>query len=447
MRSMRQGTAPSALLIAITLALPARASSYDIFGVTPRDIGMGGAMTAAVLGHSALFYNAAALTLEKQHSLGLELTLSVPLLEIDRTTPDATPAAVYPDTHYGLTFGWVKPFGGIFDDRLAMGVSVSIPLERLLEVQGVDPAAPQFYLYQNLQNKLLIHLGLAYDIVEWLSVGTGLQILADLTGGADLELDILAGTFDRRSVGVTLQPTLAPFAGVHIRPPLGPHGGQLKIGLAYRGSSSLSFDLPVRVTEGEALSLEIDVSQTVLWTPHELSLGLAYTLDDPALTLALDLTWSFWSAAPDPSPRLAVDIGGRLVGALGLDDALDLSVGALPLELGFSDTITARVGAEWNPSGLLMLRAGYFYRPTPAPPATGSTAYLDNDAHVISLGGGIGIQNPLKEGRSVVDIDLAVQATILPRRTVFRRDRDNPGGDLSHGGVVLHTSVGVVHRF
>jgi len=426
---------------------PARAGSYDIFGVSARDIGMGGAMTGAVVGYSALFYNPAALTLEKQHSLAFGLHLSLPMLEVTREDAGATPASVDPDAHLGVSFGWVKPFGGIFDDRLAMGLSVSLPVKRLIRVQGVDPASPQWYLYQNLQDKLLIHLGLAGDISDWLSVGAGLQILADLTGGASLDLDIVSGTFDRRTIGVTLQPNVAPCAGVHIRPTLGPHGGQLKFGLTYRDSSSLSFDLPVNVAEGEALSIDIDVAQTVLWTPHELAFGFAYTLDEPALTLAVDLTWAFWSGAPDPSPRLSVDFGGRLIGAFGLDDALDLSVGASPLELGFVDTLTARVGAEWMPTGDVTLRAGYFFRPTPAPPATGSAAYLDNDAHVVSLGLGIGFQNPLKEGRSVVELDLALQATILPRRTVYRSAADNPGGDLSHGGVVWNTSIGGVHRF
>jgi len=448
---MTRRSRPAIQLLALALLLapaaPARAGSFDIFGVTPRDIGMGGAMTAAVVGYSALFYNPAALTLEKQNSLALGMHLSVPLLEVTREDPSASPTTVNPESHLGLSFGWVKPFGGIFDDRLALGISVSLPVKRLLRVQGVDPAAPQWYLYQNLQDKLLIHLGLAGDLTRWFSLGAGLQILADLTGGARLDLDILSGTFDRRSIGVTLQPTLAPFAGIHIRPPLGPHGGQLKLGLTYRGSSSLSFDLPVRVSEGEALRIEIDVAQTVLWTPHQLAFGLAYTLDDPAITLAVDLTWAFWSGAPDPSPRLSVDFGGRLIAAFGLDAALDLSVDSTPLELGFVDTITARVGAEWMPTRSLTLRAGYFFRPTPAPPATGPSAYLDNDAHVLSLGAAIGFQNPLKEGRSVVEIDLALQATILPRRTAYRRASDNPGGDLSYGGVVFNTALGVVHRF
>jgi long-chain fatty acid transport protein len=437
-------------LIALALALaifkgPAHAGTYDIFGVTPRDIGMGGAMTGAVIGFSALYYNPAALTLDRANSLGLNLQLSVPFLDIDREDPSASPPSVLPDSHAGATLGWVKPIGGVFDDRLAFGVALSLPLERLLRVQGIDPAAPQFYLYQNLQDKLLIHLGAAGDVFPWLSVGAGVQILADLDGDASLELDILSGRFDRRTMGVTLAPTLSPFVGLHLRPPLG--AGQLKLGLAFRGSSRLAFDLPVRVSEGDLLDLDIRVSQTVLWTPHQLAFGLAYTADDPAFTLAVDLTYALWSEAPDPSPRLSVDIGGRLIESFGLDNALDLSVNAAPLDLSFADTLTARIGAEYSPTGWLTLRGGYFYRPTPAPAQTGSTAYLDNDAHVLSLGLGVSFRNPLRERESVVDLDWSLQATLLPRRTVYRTAPDNPGGDLSHAGQVWHTSLGVVHRF
>lgn len=441
------GWVRAALVAGLVVPSAARAGTFDIFGHTPRDIGMGGAMTAAVIGYSALYYNPAALTRDKQHSLGLGLHLSAPFLTIDRESPAATPAAVLPDTHVGVSLGWVKPFGGIFDDRLAVGVSVSLPIERLVRVQGYDPAAPQFYLYQNLQDKLLIHLGVAADPTDWLSLGLGVQILADVIGKANLDLDIVAGTFTRRTVGVTLEPTASPLAGLHIHPALGEGGGQLGIGLAFRGSSELAFDLPVIVREGEALDLRIDVSQTVLWTPHELAFGLSYTLDDPALTLAMDLTYAWWSDAPDPSPRLSVDLGGRLVAAFGLDSALDLSVDRKPLDLGFRDTLTARVGVEWSPSGAVTLRGGYFFRPTPAPPATGSQAYLDNDAHVVSLGLGLAFQNPLKGARAAVELDLAVQATILPRRTVYRAAAEDPGGDLSHGGVLLHTSIAATHHF
>lgn len=442
------------------LSNPARAGSFDLFGHTPRDIGMGGAMTAAVVGYSALFYNPGALTLDRSHSLALGLQLATHDLYVEREDPSASPETANPDTHIGLSFGWVKSVGGLFENRLALGLSLSLPLERLVRVQGVDPAAPQFYLYQNLADKLLIHLGAAYELAEWISLGAGLQILADLNGRAALDLDLLAGVFSGRSMSVTLMPTIAPVVGLHLRPGLD-DGGRLKLGLAFRGASELSFDLPVSVRAGDALDLQIDVQQTVLYTPPTFSLGVSYAFDDseaspvqadadhdrPVLTLALDVVWALWSLAPDPSPRLSVDLSGKLVSAFGLDEALDLGVGAPPLRLGFSDTLTVRVGAEWSPSHWLTLRTGYALRPTPAPPQTGSTAYLDNDAHIVSLGLGFSFLNPLKERRAIVDVDLAVQAAILPRRTVYRLAADNPGGDLSHGGVVWHVSLSGVHRF
>lgn len=434
--------------LALVAAPRADAGSFDLFGHTPRDIGMGGAMTAAVIGYSALYYNPAALTLDKSHILGLGLQLASPALFVDREgggVDGVSPETAMPDTHVGLSLGWVKPVGGIFDDRLAIGLSLSLPIERLVRVQGVDPAAPQFYLYQNLADKLLIHFGVAGDVTDWFSVGAGLQILADLNGRAALDLDLLGGVFTGRSMSVTLSPTIAPIVGLHFRPPAGV--GQLKLGVSFRGASELSFDLPVSVTAGDALDLQIGVKQTVLYTPPTVSLGLSYTLDRPALTVALDVAWALWSNAPDPSPRLSVDLGGKLVTAFGLDEALDLGVGAPPLALGFSDTLSARLGAEWNPVHWLALRWGYAFRPTPAPPQTGSTAYLDNDAHIASFGLGFSFENPLKERRAIVDVDLAVQATILPRRTVYRLAPENPGGDLSHGGIVWHVSLGGVHRF
>jgi len=436
------------VLIGLASASPAAAETFDIFGGSPRDIGMGGGMTAAVLGPSALFYNPAALTREKVHTLSASFRLTAPLLYVERSEPDAEPKTVLPEAlHTSVTLGWVKPLGGIFDDRVAFGVSIYLPVERLLRVQGIDPAAPQFYLYQNLQDKLLIHLGLAVEPTDWLSIGASLQILADLAGSAVLDLDILGGVFDHRSIDVTLEPTVAPFFGLHIRPPLGADGGQLQIGIAYRGSSSMSFSLPVEVVEGDGLGLKINMQQTVLWSPQEIALGLSYGLDAPALTFALDATYALWSQAPDPSPRLSVDVGGRLVDALGLSDALDLSTKSAPIDLGFIDTLTIRGGFEWGVASWFTLRGGYAFRPTPAPKQTGSTAYLDNDAHVIALGAGFSLRNPLQERKSILDIDLSAQATILPRRAVYRADPTNPGGDFSHGGTVLHFAVGVVHYF
>lgn len=421
---------------------PVRASTYDIFGLSARDVAMGNAMTAAATGYAAIYYNPAALTATSQQQLGLGLTLTLPEVYVDRGDRASGRPTVLPPSHFGLSLGWMKPLPGVFDGKLALGVGLYLPGERLVRVEGVDPQRPQFYLYQNLQDKLLIHAAAAVELTEWLSVGVGVEVLADLGGSVVLDMNILSGEFARRDLAVSLDPTAAPVAGVHFHP-----GDGVAIGLSYRGSSALSFNLPIHVSDGDALALDIEVEQTVLWTPHQLSLGVAWTLPDPALTLALDATLALWSGAPDPSPRLSVDVEGYLLEAFGLAGALDLSTRTAPIAVGFTDTVTARVGAEWKALPWLTLRGGYFYRPTPAPRQTGVTAYLDNDAHVLALGAGVDFLSPLGEAPTAVRLDLAAQLTLLPRRTALRADSRDPVGDLSHGGHLWTLVMSLSHAY
>jgi hypothetical protein len=453
-----------ALGLLLAHAREVKANPFELFGASARDAAMGGAMTAAVRGPGALHHNPAGLLTDRTHSLSGGLRLVWPRLGVERSPPDAEPEAALPESHAGLSLGWVKPLGGVLADRVAFGVSVAVPATRLLRIQGLDPAQPQFYLYQSLQEKLLIHLGAAGEPLPGLTIGAGVSILADLAGQARLGLDVPGDTFTRRELDVTLRPTASPVLGLRYAPP----ESSLAFGLCWRGESALKFVLPVMVSAGEALDLDIAVAQTVLWTPHQLAAGLTWTFGgrDPggpggtpgaerrprtatepgALTLALDLTWGLWSRAPDPSPRLSVDIGGRLVEAFGFGDALDLSTDAPPIALGFADTLTARAGLEWQTTSWLALRAGYGFRPTPAPVQTGATAYLDNDAHTLSAGAGLALMNPTQDAPEVLDLDVALQATVLPRQVVLRRE-GHPGGSLAHGGVVWHLATSAVHRF
>lgn len=442
MRGRRAQLALAGLIAVAASAAPVGASTFDIFGFTARDVGLGDAMTAATRGYGALYYNPGALGADKQQRIGMGVALTLPSLYVDRANAESDRPTVSPDAHLGFHLGWVKPIPGIFEQKLALGVSIYLPADRLVRVQGVDPQSPQFYLYQNLEDKLLIHAGASVEPLEWLSFGLGVQILADLGGTVALDMNIVSGTFERTDVSVALSPTASLLAGVLVRPAPG-----VSVGLSYRGESSLQFSLPVTVREGEALSLAIDVSQTVLWTPHQLSLGMAWQLDDPRLLLALDATWALWSDAPDPSPRLAVDVGGRLLDAFGLADALDLSTRSVPIAMGFSDTVVARVGAEWEVSDHVVLRGGYFFRPTPAPRQTGVAAYLDNDAHVVGLGAGFSFLHPFRSSETVVQLDLAAQMTLLPRRTIVRSDPRDPVGDLSHGGAVWTFSATLSHGY
>ncbi len=436
--------ATSALLLGLVPAgAPnADASTFDIFGSGARDIALGGAVAASARGVSGLYYNPAVVSLLGDNELSLGMILTAPALDVERgSVGDDGRPTVQVDTHVGLHVAYLRTFGGIFRDRLAMAVGLYLPTKRLIRVQGVDPQSPQFYLYQNLQDKLVLQAAVAWQPIDGLSIGAGVQILADVGGRVDLELDILGRAFDRRNLSVALSPTASPVVGVHVAPMAG-----LSLGLTYRGQNALEFGLPVRIEEGQALTLDIDVEQVVLWSPHQVALGVAYQLEAPRVLLEVDLTWAGWSAAPDPSPQITVDVGGRLVEAFGLADAIDVGIETEPLALGFVDTWTLRAGVEWRASETVELRGGYVFRPTPAPRQTGATAYLDNDAHIASLGAGFRVVHPLRDDGQSLDVDLAAQLTILRRRVVDRPAGD-PVGSFTHGGAIWGASMQLSYAF
>ena len=455
-RLLRRAVAIVAVTVAIAAALAvgapsASAGQYGGFGMTPRDVAMGSAMTGAASGWSGLFYNPGNLIdrgarvgapgASATQRLGLQLTLTAPALFVEQDKADAR-SPITPDTHVGFGAGWVKPLGGVFDERLAFAFAVYVPTKTLYAIQGLDPQTPHFAHYQNVSNKTLINFALAWQPLDWFSLGAGVQIMANLGGAVNLDMDIANGTFTKRELAVSVLPTASPVIGATFRPVDG-----MKVGLSYRGSSGLSFEIPMRITEGRALSLDILVRQTVLWSPHEISLGLAYAFEDTPLTVAVDATFGLWSQAPDPSPQLTVDVGGALLDAFGLAQGIDVNTRSEPLELQYANTLTPRVGVEWSALDWLTLRGGYFYRPSPAPVQTAATTYLDNHAHVLSAGVGFAVADPTQGGPAALLIDLALQSTILKTRSVVRRAALDPVGSLRHGGVIWGLSLSVSHQF
>jgi hypothetical protein len=444
MRAWMRGGKAALVLLALVTSSPSRASYYDLYGFTPRSTAMGGAMTAAVRDYAATFYNPAALTVSKRGHLGLIGHLRVPSLTVERASTvgqDAHPT-VLPDLGGGAGFGWSYPLGGVFEDRLAFGVSLHLPIARLVRVQGVDRLSPQYYMYQNLHDKMMLLVATAFEPWPWLSVGVGIQILSDLSGGAELNLDIVDGHFRTREFSVDIRPTASPNVGLHVRPMLG-----MAIGLTWRSTSAVTLYAPVHLSEGESLDMLLDVSQTVQFAPHRFTLGMSYLIPVVDLTVSVDAVLALWSAAPDPSPQLRLDIGGPLLTGLGFGDALDVSVDAVPLELGFSDTVTVRAGLEWRALSWLQLRGGYTFRPTPTPLQSGPTTYLDNDAHVVAFGAGVTLFDPLEIDSHPLSIDFAVQSILLTERAVSRVGLEDPVGSLVHGGQLWSFSLALTHAY
>jgi long-chain fatty acid transport protein len=431
----------SRVLILLLLAPSAQASIFDVYGMGARGLAMGGSLTTLARDHTATFYNPAALARSKQAVLGGSFVLTLPSLDVRPTRSNEEYEPVLPESFSGITLGWVFPLGGIFESRFAFGVSVYIPTINLVRAEALDPQLPQFYLYQNLPDHLVILAGVAYEPVEWLSLGVGVQILADVFGHAYLEVDIINGNFDAIDMRIELRPKVAATAGLHLKPIDG-----LEFGVTYRQEIGLEFGLPAEVDAGGGISLGLSVGGTVLYSPHQINVGVSYHFSEIALTASAELDVALWSMAPDPSPRIEVDFGGVILDAFGLDTALDVRTGATPLDLNFRDTLTPRVGLEWEPLEWLRVRGGYYYRPTPAPYATGAYNYLDNDVHAFSLGLGFLFPDPANDERAI-SLDIGNQLAVLPRRSVRKENALDPVGDFEHDGMTYSLNVTVTHTF
>jgi long-chain fatty acid transport protein len=446
------------VILASGLCSNAQASIFDIYGFNARGIAMGGAQTAEANDYTAAFYNPAAGVGPENIVWGGGFMMTAPFLSVTRSKPVCTGAqsicnALYggrfspldtalPQVFSGFTLGWLFPFGGQLKNRLTMALAVYMPTINIIRAEGLDPQMPQFYMYQNLPDQLVILSSLAYKPVDWLSVGLGAQVLANVFGAATFDIDIVNGRFNEQNYKVELSPTAAAIAGLHITPT-----DALKIGLSYRQAIGLEFGLPAKIYASNAAKLLLQVGGSVLYTPHQFNAGVSYRFDDPALTVSVDLGVALWSQAPDPAPRVVVDFGGQLLDAFGLEDAIDIGTNTPPISLSFQDTLTPRVGVEWDAADWLKLRGGYYYRPSPAPRANGAYNYLDNDLHAFSMGAAFIVSDPFGVHPKPISLELTQQLGWLPRRTVYKDDPQDPIGDLSHGGFTYLLSLTVNHAY
>lgn len=455
-----------AVALALLLPCAAHASVFEMFGAGPRAVGMGGAMTAAASGGEASFHNPAMLGgaalagawggFDFTHN-ALTITLSRPVCTGDTSmcrtnfpTGFSTRNPQLPRDSSGFQLGWHYPLAGIFHRRVVLGAGLSLPSGHLIRISGPDPQTPNFPLYEGMPDRIAFLFAAAVRVTDSFWLGAGIQVLAGLDANIQLALNPTNGNMDSASIRIGLQPKARLTAGAALHP-----HPDLWLGLSYRQKLSLTYQIPTDVALGQPADLAIALRHETLFTPDSFHLGAAWRLLDGPLLLSADLALSLWSAAPDQSPIVALDVGGTAVNGMGLGQALDVGTQTPPIDLHYQNTLTPSVGVEWNVNDSFKLRTGYQYRPTPAPRATGPFNYLDNDAHAVGLGIGYGFgtltaeQEKLQANhrddpqgpRPRLHVDAGSQVLILPRRAVYKDDANDPVGNLEHGGLVWNWSL------
>ncbi len=441
-------TAISVAAMTLLATTPSKASTFDTFGFSARAMAMANAYVALGTDYDAVYYNPANVLGRKRTHVGVGFNLIAPSLAVDRTSGAETFRPLFPEAQSGIHLGGSTPLSGIFNDVVGVGFALFHPLTTGTKVESIDPRTPTFYRFQNLPDKLVLALSVAYEPVEWLRIGVGVQLLAAFEGQVTGALDLTEGRFTRENLDVDITPVMAPTAGIA----LGSFAGW-RFGATFRGALQLDYSLPVVVRIEGVGDLDVLVRGTSLYTPPQLAFGLSWESAPPSVanSVALELgaTWDMWSGAPPAGAYFELAIDGAELRPTGPDgqpvDIVDVL--GEPVPIGAVDTLTGRIGAEWRVDPTWTLRAGYAYRPTPIPTPIYQGNTLDATSHIASAGGTVTFGDPTGVLTAPVHIDLGLQVTALKRRSVQKAVDGSPDGSYAFGGTVWHLSLDLRHDY
>ncbi len=420
----------------------AAANTMETFGLGPRGAAMAGAQVADANDYTAVFYNPAMLALRKDINFGFGFSWHRAATDVRRTAGNAELDCKYctPPDSAGFNLGLIFPLGGKVKNRVALGLGVYLPSQRLLRTQAADPNRPFWYLYNSSPERIVLNAAAGVRILDNLTLGLGVQALANLVGqGATMQVDLFSKTVTQREIDSTLATRTGPVAGLYFAPV-----PSVRLGASFRWEMALLYEIPATVDLQGIGSLAFTVSGTSHYTPHTFTLGGAWDVS-PDVTVALDGEYAMWSQAPSPYVNLVIDLSGDTLNALGLANALDInSPQGSP---GFADTLTGRLGVEYRLAPNFEVRAGAYYRPTPVPKQdVPFTNILDADA--VGLNGGIGFSfaDPLEIFEAPVQIDLTAQGTFLLAREAVKESTDTVPS-YGYSGTVYGLNAAVRYDF
>lgn len=395
-------------LSGFSLARVVAAGPVDSFGLGSRSVAMGGAVSADVSDFSATHYNPSGLVRERELQVGIELVRLAPALRLDGASADV-------DASTAFAGGLVAP-GSVLTLPFSVGLSFHLPSDQLSRVQTFRADEPRFVLYDNRLGQSHFELALALRPLPGVLLGAGLGFLAGTHGRFDVSgswVQPIGGRSEYDSqlshqVDAQIDAVHYPTFGATILP-----NPQWAFALVYREQAQV--DLRLRGQLGDEIDLSllsvparyVLQSHTVnAFVPRQLTVAASFA-PLQALKLDADVSWQQWShyESPVASSRNELDVPPPAETLLGLPSA---SSNTAP-EPRFSDRLLPRVGAEYSlsldPHWVVPLRIGYSLQLSPVPNRQAASAFLDADAHVLSVGSGLHWRDPGAVLRGSVQLD------------------------------------------
>lgn len=431
------------LLAVLSCAGTAGAGIEDVVGLGPRAMALGGAVAARPGDFSSAYYNPAGLapTGAKREGAFLEGSVSFVWAHatLHATRPDgsnlSTPAV--PDAA-GVLLGARFSLGHAFGvDGLDGGVALYLP-PHLFRWSIRPDDDPQWALLTDRAQVLSAHMGVAYRIAPWFSVGVGMRLLFDVqtntTGQVTrvrLDTDPVTGKSAVKT-GTTLGTDaqvfgrVSPLAGVLFTP-----AHAVRLAVVWRQETYADDWGSTRISGVPDLG---DMGYTHHFAHYFEPTAIVFgaSVDVGRATFSADLTMSRWSDA--------------------------LSTNRNSFGSGrFGDTLTPAFGAELRATPALALLGGYRYQRSPLMNFGGPTNLLDTDRHVASLGFELSLGALARVPSLDAKLILSLAYTALVDRTEtkdFRRFASdvallNNAGypSYAYGGQLIAAQAGVEARF
>lgn len=424
------------------LLLPAigAANTLELYGFGPRTMAMGNTGEAAADDYYAAYANPANLALGRHIHFGYGTDMVWNRFQVDRPAGNSPYKTRLPADNYLAHLGISTPFPGWLQDRAALAVALHVPVGGPTRLDSLDHRIPQLPMYDTLGDRLALVAAVAVRPAQWLSLGAGLQVLTGLSGRADIGLSVLDQRVTYKSLQVDLATAVTPLLGLTLLPADG-----WRVALAFRGESSVRYELPLAVDIEQVGRLDFRVKGVGLWLPD--TWAAAASWQRAAWLVTAGAAWQRWSQMPGLAPDVTVRVDDSQLLQPG-SQAIDLiSVRNVPVAMGTRDIVLPRAGVEFKPTADWALRGGLQYRPTPFPKADGIANYLDSAAFTWTLGGAKVVGDPLGLARKPLQVDLGLGLTALQRRTVVKRDPADPVGATSVYGFSWHLALAVHHDF
>ena len=392
--------------VCLALGVSARASGYQVALQGQKQAGMGHTGTALAWDASSLFFNPGSLAFLKKSSIigGASFISSTvgyvgpspSSYQAETSSPIGTPFGAYIAIKVGsklvVGFGAYTPYGS----SIKWG--------------------EQFAYKNNLQELTLKSIvyqpTLSYKITDKIGIGAGLTIN---TGSVDLKKTVPVESPGNMGDTISAQVELKGKAKVAFGFNVGIHvqaTERLSVGASYRskvdavvqnGDASYTGSVLPVLTGSFGIGGKTTFDAT-LPLPAVASVGIGYKAT-PALTLALDANYTFWSVYKELKFNFKDYFGTGTVSATPRN---------------YKDVVAVRVGANYDVVKQLSLRAGGYYDLTPV--KAGYMTLETPDADRIGLSFGVGIR-PIEN----LHIDASLVMIFGQKRTQSQADINATG--------------------